>query len=50
MAVKALIKAQKADLIYLRETKIQAMSEGIVRNLGGGYSVLGYQSFADVGC
>ena len=34
--IKALIRSQKADLICLKETKIQSMNKGIVRSLGVG--------------
>ena len=34
--IKALIRSQWADLFCLQETKIQAMSEGVVRSLGTG--------------
>ncbi|RVW47758.1 hypothetical protein CK203_015871 [Vitis vinifera] len=34
--MKALIKSQKVDLACLQETKIQEMSNGIVRSLGVG--------------
>ena len=32
--IKALIRSQRADLFCFQETKIQAMSEGVVRSLG----------------
>ena len=31
--IKALIKENKLDLIFLQETKIQEMSRGLIRNL-----------------
>ena len=34
--IKALIRSQRVDLFCLQETKIQAMSEGVVRSLGTG--------------
>ena len=34
--VKAVIRSQRVDLFCLQETKIQAMSEGVVRSLGTG--------------
>ena len=34
--IKSLIKAQKADLVCLQETKIQSMSCSLVRSLGVG--------------
>ena len=34
--VKALIRSQRVDLFCLQETKIQAMSEGVVGSLGTG--------------
>ena len=34
--IKALIRSQMVDLFCLQETKIQAMSEGVVRSLGTG--------------
>ena len=34
--IKALIRSQMVDLFCLQETKIQAMSEGVVRTLGTG--------------
>ena len=34
--IKAIIRNQRVDLFYLQETKIQTMSEGVVRILGSG--------------
>ena len=34
--IKSFIRNQRVDLICVQETKIQAMSEGLVRNLGSG--------------
>ena len=34
--IKAVIRSQRVDLFCLQETKIQAMSEGLVRSLGTG--------------
>lgn len=34
--IKALIRSQRVDLFCLQETKIQAMTEGLVRSLGTG--------------
>ena len=34
--IKASIKAQNVDLVYLQETKMQEMSKRIVRSLGVG--------------
>ncbi|KAL6339823.1 hypothetical protein AAG906_034911 [Vitis piasezkii] len=34
--IKALIRSQRVDVFCLQETKIQAMSEGVVRSLGTG--------------
>ena len=34
--MKAVIRSQRVDLFWLRETKIQAMSEGLLRSLGTG--------------
>ena len=34
--IKAMIRNQKVDLFCLQETKIQTMSEGVVRSLGSG--------------
>ena len=34
--VKAVIRSQRVDLFCLQETKIQAISEGVVRSLGTG--------------
>ena len=34
--IKALIRNQRVDLFCLQETKIQSMSEGVVRSLGSG--------------
>ena len=34
--IKAFIRNQRVDLLYIQETKIQSMSEGIVRSLGSG--------------
>ncbi|RVW58889.1 hypothetical protein CK203_104237 [Vitis vinifera] len=34
--IKALIRSQRADLVYLQETKIQDISRGIVHRLGVG--------------
>ena len=34
--MKVVIRSQRVDLFCLRETKIQAMSEGLVRSLGTG--------------
>ncbi|RVX18605.1 Transposon TX1 uncharacterized 149 kDa protein [Vitis vinifera] len=34
--IKAMIRNQRVDLFYLQETKIQTMSEGVVRSLGSG--------------
>ena len=34
--IKALIRSQRVNLFCLQETKIQAMSEGVVRTLGTG--------------
>ena len=33
--IRAFIKAQKADLVCLQETKLQEMSDGMVQSLGG---------------
>ena len=32
--IKAMIRSQKVDLFCIQETKIQSMSEGVVRSLG----------------
>lgn len=34
--IKAMIRSQRVDLFCLQETKIQSMSEGVVRSLGSG--------------
>ena len=34
--IKALIRSQRVDVFCLQETKVQAMSEGVVRSLGTG--------------
>ena len=34
--IKALIRNQKVDLFCLQETKIHAMTDGVVRSLGTG--------------
>lgn len=34
--IKSFIRNQKVDLLCLQETKIQSMSEGVVRSLGSG--------------
>ena len=34
--IKAMIRSQMVDLFCLQETKIQSMSEGVVRSLGSG--------------
>ena len=34
--IKAVIRSQRVDLFCLQETKIQALSEGLVRSLGSG--------------
>lgn len=34
MVIKSLIKAERVDLIYLQETKVQFMSTSLVCNLG----------------
>ena len=34
--IKTFIRNQRVDLIYIQETKIQSMSESIVRSLGSG--------------
>ena len=34
--IKAMIRNQRVDLFCLQETKIQSMSEGVVRSLGSG--------------
>ena len=34
--IKALIRNQKVDLFSLQETKIHAMTDGVVRSLGTG--------------
>ena len=34
--IKSFIRNQMVDLICVQETKIQAMSEGLVRSLGSG--------------
>ncbi|KAJ9691417.1 hypothetical protein PVL29_013560 [Vitis rotundifolia] len=34
--IKALVRSQKVDLICIQETKIQLMSEGVVRSIGVG--------------
>ena len=34
--IEDLIKSQKADLVCLQETKIEEMSNSLVRSLGGG--------------
>ena len=41
--VKALLRSQKLDLFYLQETKMQLMSDGIVRSLGIG-RLLGWEA------
>ena len=33
--IRAFIKAQKADLVCLQETKLQEMSDGMIRSLRG---------------
>ena len=37
--IKTFIRNQKVDLLCIQETKIQPMSEGVVRSLGSGRSV-----------
>ena len=34
--IKSVIRKQKVDLLCIQETKIQVMSEGVVRSLGSG--------------
>ena len=34
--IKAMIRSQRVDLFCIQETKIQTMSEGVVRSLGSG--------------
>ena len=34
--IKAMIRSQRADLVCIQETKIQTMTEGVVRSLGSG--------------
>ena len=34
--IKSVIKNQKVDLLCIQETKMQVMSEGVVRSLGSG--------------
>ena len=34
--IKAFVRNQKVDLLYIQETKIQLMSEGMVRSRGAG--------------
>ena len=34
--IKSFIRNQKVDLLCLQETKIQSMTEGVVRSLGSG--------------
>ena len=34
--IKVVIRSQRVDLFCLQETKIQTMSEGLVRSLGSG--------------
>ena len=34
--IKAMIRSQRVDLFCIQETKIQAMTEGLVRSLGSG--------------
>ena len=34
--IKSIIRKQKVDLLYIQKTKIQAMSERVVRSLGSG--------------
>ena len=34
--IKAMIRNQRVDLFCLQETKVQSMSEGVVRSLGSG--------------
>ena len=34
--IKAMIRSQKVDLFCIQQTKIQSMSEGLVRSLGSG--------------
>ena len=34
--IKAMIRSQKVDLFCVQETKIQSMTEGLVRSLGSG--------------
>ena len=34
--IKALIRSQKVDVVWLQETKIQEMSQGVIHSLGVG--------------
>ena len=34
--IKSFVKKQKVDLLCIQETKIQLMSEGVVKSLGAG--------------
>ena len=34
--IKAMIRSQRADLVCIQETKIQTMTEGVLRSLGSG--------------
>ena len=48
--IKAMIRSQRADLVCIPETKIQTMTEGVVRSLGSGrfldWGVMGAQGLA----
>ena len=48
--IKAMIRSQRVDLFCIQETKIQAMTEGLVRSLGSGrflnWGTLDAQGFA----
>ena len=46
MIIRAFIRAQKVDLVCFQETKLQEMSDGMVRSLGGGQRALNAQGAA----
>ena len=46
MIIRAFIRAQKVDLVCFQETKLQEMSDRMVRSLGGGQRALNAQGVA----
>ena len=48
--IKAMVRSQRVDLFCIQETKIQTMSEGVVRSLGSrrflDWGAMGAQGFA----